>query len=96
MKVINYISEAFEELKSNYYKSLKELYRISDDNGIVVMKCQDQVSGGKNYFTHSMVMSMVNQIGFYTKDLFILTLFICIIILLYYLYIKSTKKDIQN
>lgn len=65
--------QTFEELKSNYYKSLKELYRITEENGIVVMKCQDQVSGGKNYFTHSMVMSMVNQIGFYLKDLFILT-----------------------
>lgn len=63
----------FEELKSNYYKSLKELYRITEDKGIVVMKCQDQVSGGKNYFSHILIMAMAEQIGFYNKDLFILT-----------------------
>ena len=63
----------FEELKSNYYKSLKELYRITENKGVVVMKCQDQVSGGKNYFSHILIMAMAEQIGFYNKDLFILT-----------------------
>jgi hypothetical protein len=63
----------YDELKSNYYNTLKELYRIVDDGGFVVMKCQDTVSGGKQYFSHVMVMNMAYQIGFYPKDLFILT-----------------------
>jgi hypothetical protein len=63
---------SYEKLTSNYYMSLLELYRICDKNGIVVMKSQDTVSGGKNHFTHVMAMNMAIRIGFYPRDLFIL------------------------
>lgn len=63
----------YEELKVNYYNTLKELYRIVDKGGFVVMKCQDTVSGGKNYFSHVMVMNMAYKIGFYPRDMFVLT-----------------------
>lgn len=63
----------FEELKSNYYHSLKELHRVCEDKGYVVFKMMDTVSGGKQFFTHVMVMNMAQSIGFYPKDLFILT-----------------------
>ena len=63
----------YDDLKSNYYNTLKELYRITEKGGFVVMKCQDTVSGGKQYFSHVMVMNMAYSIGFYPKDLFILT-----------------------
>ena len=63
----------YEELKSNYFHTLKELYRITKDKGIVVMKCQDTVTGGKQYFTHVMVMNMAYYLGFYPKDLIVLT-----------------------
>lgn len=63
---------SFEDLKSNYYKTLKELYRITTNGGFVVMKCQDTVSGGKNHFTHNMIINMALEIGYYPKDLFIL------------------------
>jgi hypothetical protein len=63
---------SYKELKLNYYNSLKELYRICDEGGFLIFKCQDTVSGGKNCFTHVMVMNMAQQIGFYPKDLFIL------------------------
>jgi hypothetical protein len=62
----------YEKLTSNYYKTLVELYRVCDNGGIVVMKSQDTVSGGKNHFTHVMVMNMAMKIGFYPRDLFIL------------------------
>lgn len=64
--------ETFTHLKNNYYNSLKEMYRICDNGGFVVFKCQDTVSGGKNHFTHVMVMNMAMEMGFYPKDLFIL------------------------
>lgn len=64
--------ETFTHLKNNYYNTLKELYRVCDDGGFVVFKCQDTVSGGKNHFTHVMVMNMATEMGFYPKDLFIL------------------------
>jgi hypothetical protein len=62
----------YENLMENYIKTLKELYRITETNGLVVFKCQDTVSSGKNHFTHSMVLNMALDIGFYPKDLFIL------------------------
>jgi len=62
----------YEKLTKNYFESLKELYRITDKGGFVIMKCQDTVSGGKNHFTHAMVMQMALKIGFYPRDLFIL------------------------
>lgn len=62
----------YEKLTTNYFNSLLELYRICEKDGLVIMKCQDTVSGGKNHFTHAMVMSMAMKIGFYPKDLFIL------------------------
>jgi hypothetical protein len=36
------------------------------------MKCQDTVTGGKQYFSHVMIMNMAMEIGFYPRDLFIL------------------------
>lgn len=63
----------YEDLTENYYKTLKELYRITDKGGFVVMKCQDTVSGGKQHFSHVMVMNMAYKIGFYPRDMFVLT-----------------------
>jgi hypothetical protein len=63
----------YEDLKSNYYNTLKELYRICENGGFVVMKCQDTVSGGKQHFSHVMVMNMAFSLGFYPRDMFILT-----------------------
>lgn len=62
----------YNELKKNYWMTLKELYRICQENGFVIFKCQDSVSGGLNYFTHSMVLNMALEIGYYPRDLFIL------------------------
>jgi hypothetical protein len=63
----------YDELKLNYFNTLNELYRIVDDGGFVVMKCQDTVSGGKQHFSHVMVMNMAYNIGFYPRDMFVLT-----------------------
>ena len=65
--------ESYNHLKNHYYNTLKELYRICDKGGYVVMKCQDTVSGGKNHFTHCLIMNMALQIGFYPRDMFVLT-----------------------
>lgn len=65
--------ETYSHLMKNYYNTLKELYRICEKDGYVVFKCQDTVSGGKNHFTHVMVMNMAQELGFYPRDLFILT-----------------------
>ena len=62
----------YEKLTTNYYNTLTELYRICKKDGFVVFKTQDTISGGKNHFTHVMVMNMALRIGFYPKDLFVL------------------------
>lgn len=74
----NIISKRFSSYESipllwDYYtKSLKEFYRVLNDNGILIFKCQDTVSGGKNYFSHVYVMNESLKYGFYPKDLFVL------------------------
>lgn len=62
----------FDELKNHYLGTLKETYRILKDDGILVFKCQDTVSGGKNYFSHCIILNMALSVGYYPKDLFIL------------------------
>jgi hypothetical protein len=64
---------SYEKLTNNYFNTLKELYRLTKKGGFVVMKCQDTVSGGKQHFTHVMIMNMALQIGFYPRDMFVLT-----------------------
>lgn len=62
----------FPSLKKMYSETLKETYRVLQENGILVFKCQDVVSGGLNHFTHCLIMNMALRVGFYPKDLFIL------------------------
>lgn len=61
-----------KELHQFYIDSLKEAYRILADNGILVFKCQDKISSGKQYMSHVFVMNEAVKVGFYPKDLFIL------------------------
>jgi hypothetical protein len=39
---------------------------------VLIFKCQDKVSGGKQYFSHCFIKEEAEKIGFYPKDLFIL------------------------
>lgn len=55
-----------------YSECLAEFYRILEPKGILIFKCQDTVSGGKNWFSHVYIMKEAERIGFYNKDLFIL------------------------
>ena len=61
-----------KELHRFYINSMKEAYRILKDDGILIFKCQDKVSSGKQYMSHVFVMNEAVKIGFYPKDLFIL------------------------
>lgn len=60
------------ELHQFYIDSLREAYRILKDDGILIFKCQDKVSSGKQYMSHVFVMNEAVNVGFYPKDLFIL------------------------
>lgn len=61
-----------KELHQFYIDSLKEFYRILKPNGILIFKCQDKISSGKQYMSHCFIMNEAIKIGYYPKDLFIL------------------------
>lgn len=61
-----------KELHQFYIDSLKESYRVLAENGILIFKCQDKISSGKQYMSHVFIMNEAVKIGFYPKDLFIL------------------------
>lgn len=55
-----------------YIDSIAEAFRVLADHGILIFKCQDKVSSGKQYMSHVFVMNEAVKAGFYPKDLFIL------------------------
>lgn len=61
-----------KSLHQCYADMLKEAYRVLKPGGILIFKCQDKVSSGKQYMSHVFVMEKVVEFGFYPKDLFVL------------------------
>ena len=61
-----------KELHQFYVDSIKEAYRVLKENGILIFKCQDKVSSGKQYMSHVFIANKAVEVGFYPKDLFIL------------------------
>lgn len=59
-------------LKSHYRKSIIEFSRVLKRKGILVFKCQDSVSGRRNYFNHVYVYINAVEFGFRPIDLFVL------------------------
>jgi SAM-dependent methyltransferase len=55
-----------------YSDMLAEAYRVLKPDGILIFKCQDKVSSGKQYMSHVYIINEAVRIGFYPKDLFIL------------------------
>lgn len=57
----------------DYYRdSLVEFNRVLKPKGIVIFKCQDQISSGKQWWTQHQVHLMAAETGFDVKDQFIL------------------------
>lgn len=54
-----------------YYKAGAEAYRVLKDNGVMIVKCQDEVSANRQWLTHVEIINYYEQLGFYTKDLFV-------------------------
>ena len=55
-----------------YVDMLREAHRVLKNNGILIFKCQDKVSSGKQYLSHVFIINKAVETGFYPKDLFIL------------------------
>lgn len=54
-----------------YFKAGSEAYRVLNDKGVLIVKCQDEVSAGKQWLTHVEIINEYESMGFYTKDLFV-------------------------
>lgn len=61
-----------QELWAMYFSALSEFLRIMSTGAVLVFKCQDVIESGKQYLSHVKIINMAENIGFYTKDLFIL------------------------
>lgn len=60
------------EMFASYKAGLQEFWRVLEPGGILIVKCQDTVSSGKNYFSHYEIERYSREIGFDEIDLFIL------------------------
>jgi len=60
------------ELVEFYDKAIVEFHRILDKKGILIFKCQDKVSSGKQYFNHCYIYNSAVGSGFYPLDFFVL------------------------
>ena len=54
-----------------YLEAGKEAYRVLCEEGIFIVKCQDEVSANKQNLTHVELINNFEPKGFYTKDLFV-------------------------
>ena len=54
-----------------YFKAGLEAYRVLKKKGVLIVKCQDEVSAGKQWLTHVEIINEYESYGFYSKDLFV-------------------------
>lgn len=61
-----------KELFQFYEDSIKEFSRILKSKGILVIKCQDKVSSGKQIISHKIILDYCEKYNFTCEDIFIL------------------------
>ncbi len=54
-----------------YFKAASEAWRVLGPEGILIVKCQDEVSANTQRLTHVEIINKLEALGFYTKDLFV-------------------------
>jgi len=55
-----------------YFKAGKEAHRVLRKYGVLIVKCQDEVSANTQHLTHVEIIMHYQSLGFYAKDLFVL------------------------
>lgn len=55
-----------------YLQATAEAQRILKPGGVLIVKCQDAVSAGKQHLTHVDIVNELKARGMYAKDLFVL------------------------
>lgn len=54
-----------------YREAGREAYRVLKPSGVLIVKCQDEVSANRQWLTHVEIVNDYESMGFYTKDLFV-------------------------
>lgn len=70
-----------ESINAKWHDAVLEMYvqaaieakRVLRAGGILIVKCQDEVSAGIQRLTHVEIIMNLHLLGFYAKDLFVLT-----------------------
>jgi len=55
-----------------YFKGSAEAYRVLKPNGILVIKCQDEVCANRQRLTHVEIINELETTGYLVEDLFVL------------------------
>jgi hypothetical protein len=55
-----------------YFRAGREAYRVLRRHGVLIVKCQDEVSANTQNLTHVEIVNEYQGLGFYAKDLFVL------------------------
>lgn len=55
-----------------YFKGASEAYRVLKPNGILIVKCQDEVCANKQRLTHVEIVNELESKGYLIEDLFVL------------------------
>ena len=55
-----------------YVEASTEARRVLRDHGVLVVKCQDEVSANRQELTHVQLVCALAGLGFYARDLFVL------------------------
>lgn len=55
-----------------YLDAGREARRVLRDHGILIVKCQDEVSANRQELTHVQILNGFADLGFYARDLFVL------------------------
>jgi len=54
-----------------YFRASLEAYRVLRKRGVLIVKCQDEVSANRQRLTHVEIINFLEANGFYAKDLFV-------------------------
>jgi hypothetical protein len=54
-----------------YFRAGSEAHRVLRDDGVMIVKCQDEVSANRQWLTHVEIVNHYEHLGFYAKDLFV-------------------------
>jgi hypothetical protein len=55
-----------------YFRAGREAHRVLQPHGVLIVKCQDEVSANTQRLTHCEIIERYREFGFYPKDLFVL------------------------